>query len=163
MKRMLTACLSAGLLVSMVAMALAAAQNYAGTWALDKSKSGELPRMWQNADSIQMDVTQNDKTLGVTVKGGRGDETLNYNLDGTPSTVDMGGRMPGKATLAAKVNADGSVELKTQREVNFQNNPVTLKTTEVWQLADGGKTLKVKRTSESPRGTQESNLVFAKR
>jgi hypothetical protein len=163
MKRMLMACLCGGLLVSMAVAALAAAQSYAGTWVLDKSKSGELPRMWQNADSIQMDVTQNDKTLGVTVKGGRGDETLTYNLDGTPSTVDMGGRMPGKATLTVKVNADGSVELKTQREGNIQGNPVTFKSTEVWQLADGGKTLKVKRTSESPRGTQESNLVFTKK
>ena len=36
-------------------------------------------------------------------------------------------------------------------------------TTEHWELADDGKTLKVHRKSESPRRPQESTYVFTKK
>jgi hypothetical protein len=39
---------------------------------------------------------------------------------------------------------------------------VTTTSTEVWDLAADGKTLTIQRTSESPRGTQSSTLVFNK-
>jgi hypothetical protein len=39
---------------------------------------------------------------------------------------------------------------------------VTATTTEDWTLSADGKTLTIKRTSESPRGTQNSTLVFNK-
>jgi hypothetical protein len=48
-------------------------------------------------------------------------------------------------------------------KANFQGNDVTITSTEHWELADGGKTLKVHRTSESPRGTQETKLTFTKK
>jgi len=162
-KILVASCVSAGLIIFAAAIAFAAVPSYAGTWTLDKSKSGELPGRWQQADSIEMDVTQNDKTLGVALKAGPGGDTLTYNLDGTASTADVGGRMPGKATLTAKVNGDGSVELTSVREGNRDGQSFKFATTEVWQLADGGKTLKVKRSSESPRGKQENNLVFTKK
>jgi hypothetical protein len=162
MRRLITV-FSAVCLVALGAMVvMAAVPNYAGTWSLDKSKSGELPRMWQNADSVQMAVTQNDKQITVAIKAGMGGDTLAYNLDGSTTSAELGGRMPGKATLSAKVNDNGSLELKTAREVNFQGNPVTINVKENWELADGGKTLKVTRVMESPRGTQTYNLVFTK-
>jgi hypothetical protein len=75
----------------------------------------------------------------------------------------MGGQMPGKATLTAKWKDDGKVlELTSKRNMNIQGNEVTITTTEHWELADGGKTLKIHRKSENPRGTQESKLTFTK-
>jgi len=156
-------CVSTILLIFVAATAIAAVPSYAGAWTLDKSKSGELPRRWQSADSIVMDVTQNDKALVVAFKFDQAGDTLTYNLDGSTSSANMGGPFPGKATLSAKVNADGSVELTTVREGERDGQSFKFSSTEVWQLADGGKTLKVKRTSESPRGKQESNLVFTKK
>jgi len=46
--------------------------------------------------------------------------------------------------------------------LNIKRNEVTLTTTETWTLSGDGKTLTVQRTSESPRGTQTSTLVFNK-
>jgi len=162
MKRILAITVSLGLVAAFALVAMAAVPSYAGTWTLDKSKSGELPRFWQNADSIQLVVTQDAKQLVVTSKAGQAGDALAYNLDGSTSTADVGGRMPGKATLSAKVNANGSIELTSKRDVSFNGNATSFTTTETWELADGGKTLKVKRTSESPRGKQEYNLVFTK-
>jgi len=36
-------------------------------------------------------------------------------------------------------------------------------TTEQWELADGGKTLKVHRKTETPRGPQESTWALTKK
>jgi hypothetical protein len=162
-KVLVASCVSATLLIFVAAIAFAAVPSYSGTWMLDKSKSGELPRRWQQADSIELDVTQTDKTLSVALKAGPGGDTMIYNLDGSASTADVGGRVPGKATLTAKVNGDGSVELTTVREGNRDGQPMKFTTVEVWSLADGGKTLKMKRSSDSPMGKQESNLVFTKK
>ena len=53
--------------------------------------------------------------------------------------------------------------LKRVSKFNFNGNDVTATTTEEWSLSGDGKTLTVKRASESPRGTQSSTLVFGKK
>lgn len=161
MKWIITACtLVFVMVVAALAATAAALPSYAGTWVLDKDKSTGLPpQMTAGTDPIQWVVTQTDKQL--TVKSGMGGgQEVAYNLDGSKSKAQMGGRMPGEATVYLEKKDDGKVVLHSERELNFQGNPVTIKTTQEWQLADGGKTLKVKNTTESPRGTQESSLVF---
>ena len=71
--------------------------------------------------------------------------------------------MPGKAALKAKWQGESILELNSVLKANIQGNDVTITTTEHWELADGGKTLKVHRDQETPRGTQESKLIFAKK
>jgi hypothetical protein len=76
----------------------------------------------------------------------------------------MGGRMPGQATLTAKWQGDGKIlELTSVRKMTVQGNEVTRTSTEHWELADGGKTLKVHRVSEGRQGPQESKLVYVKK
>ncbi|PYS49070.1 MAG: hypothetical protein DMF68_11185 [Acidobacteria bacterium] len=142
----------------MVVAAFAAAlPNYAGTWVLDKDKStGLSQRMMASTDPIQWVVTQDAKKL--TVKSMMGE--VAYNLDGSKSKVQMGGQMPGDATVYLEMKDDGKIVLHSERQVNVQGNDVSIKITQAWELADGGKTLKVKQTVESPRGTQEVTLVF---
>lgn len=146
----------------------AAATNFAGTWALDKSKSEGLQGQMANADQTWV-VTQDAKTFTVESTFSGGERTpppqkRTYNLDGSETTMEMGGRMPGKATLKAKWQGDGKVlELSSVRNMNMQGNDVTITNTEHWELVDGGKTLKVHRIQESPRGKQESTLVFTKK
>jgi hypothetical protein len=160
MKRITTAC---GLVFVMVVAAFAATAalpNYAGTWILDKDKSTGLPpQMAAATDPIQWVVTQTDKQLTVKSSMGGGQE-IAYNLDGSKSKAQMGGRMPGEATVYLEKKDDGKIVLHSERELEFQGNPVTIKSTETWELADNGKTLKVHRTTESPRGTQEMALVY---
>lgn len=101
-------------------------------------------------------------------RGGRGGfgrplPSATYKLDGSETKVEIGGERGGTATLKAKWNDGGKVlELTTVRHLNFQGNDVTLTTKELWELSEDGKALKVKRTTETPRGTQESTLVFNK-
>lgn len=146
----------------------AAPTDFSGTWSLDKAKSEGLQGRMANVDQTWA-VTQDAKTLNVEVSFSGGEQQMpsqkrTYNLDGSPTEMQMGGQMPGKATLKAKWMSDGKVlELSSERTANVQGNDVKITTTEHWELADGGKTLKVHRVSETPRGTQESKLTFAKK
>ena len=146
----------------------AAATNMSGTWALDKSKSEGLQGRMANVDQTWV-VTQDAKTLTVEKNFSGGEQPIpsqksTYNLDGSETSMEMTGRMPGKAALKAKWQDAGKIlELNSVLKANVQGNDVTITTTEHWELADGGKTLKVHRVSESPRGTQDSKLAFTKK
>ena len=146
----------------------AAPTNFAATWSLDKAKSEGLQGRTANLDQTWV-VTQDAKTLTVDASFSGGDQPMpsqksTYNLDGSETSQEMTGRMPGKAALKAKWQGDGKIlELNSVLKANVQGNDVTITGTEHWELADGGKTLKVHRVSESPRGTQESKLVLTKK
>ncbi len=146
----------------------AAGTNFGGTWSLDKSKSEGLQGPMASMDQTWV-VTQDAKTFTVEASYSGGDQPRppqkrTYNLDGSETTMDVTGRMPGKATLTAKWQGDGKIlELNSVTKANVQGNDITITSTEHWELADGGKTLKVHRVSESPRGKQETSLVFAKK
>ena len=84
-----------------------------------------------------------------------------FNLDGSETTGEMGrGKFARKATLSS----DGKT-LELVSKVTFQTpdgNEVTTNSTDKLSLSADGKTLTVVRHSESPRGTQDSTLVFNK-
>lgn len=94
--------------------------------------------------------------------GGRGmGGPRTYNLDGSETTGDTGrGKFARKATLSS----DGKT-LELVNKVTGQTpdgNEFTFTTTEKLTLSADGKVLTVNRHSESPRGTQDSTLVFNK-
>ena len=146
----------------------AAPTDFSGTWALDKAKSEGLQGRTASLDQTWV-VAQDAKTLTVDTSFSGGDQPIpaqkrSYNLDGSETTMDVAGRMPGKATLKAKWQGDGKIlELSRVQTANVQGNDIKITTTEHWELADGGKTLKVHRVSENPQGTQDSKLVFTKK
>jgi len=167
MKKLLIVCGLVGAFVIGFWSVSAAPSNFAGTWVLDKSKSEGLQGAMANAD-VTWVVTQDDKQLSYDSKisGGGQDFTQNYiyKLDGSETTADVTGRLPGKATRKAKWMDDGKIlELNQVLNANFQGNDVTITTKDHWELADGGKALKVHRTTESPRGTQEVKYTFNKK
>ena len=151
----------------------AAPTNFAGTWVLDKGKSEGLNPGMANAESVTWTITQDEKELTTKpeVKGGGGGggggmgggQAATFKLDGSETTSDVTGRMTGKATRKAKWTDGGKMlELNTVINGDFNGNSFTATTVEHWELADGGKVLKVHRKAESPRGTQESKMVFNK-
>jgi hypothetical protein len=156
------------LMVGFWSVSAGAPANFSGTWALDKAKSEGLQGRMANLDQTWA-VMQDAKMFTVEVSFSGGEQPMpaqkrSYNLDGTETTMDVAGRMPGKATMKAKWQGDGKIlELNSVTKANFQGNDITITTTEHWELADGGKTLKVHRVSENPRGTQETKLVFEKK
>ncbi|HEX7333528.1 MAG TPA: hypothetical protein VF290_18635 [Pyrinomonadaceae bacterium] len=169
----------------------AAAPNFAGTWTLDKSKSQGLNPRLQNAESVSWVVTQTEKEITLDEKitggggqggpggppggapgagggqggGGRGmmgpQGPRTFNLDGSETTGDTGrGKFVRKATLSS----DGkTLELVTK--ATFQTpdgNEITTTSSDKLSLSADGKVLTVVRHSESPRGAQDSTLVFNK-
>src|SRR5262245_28813184 len=161
----------------------AAPTNFAGTWELDKAKS-QLPEQMANVQGITLTVTQDDKTLtyeqnvvraegaqpggpgGGGGGGGRGGGRgmggpRSYKLDGTEDSREIsGGQMTGKITSKSKW-LDGGKGLELVSVSTFGDRTNT--TTEHWELADGGKVLKIHRKSEGQRGTTESTLTFNKK
>ncbi|MGH9769192.1 MAG: hypothetical protein ACREAB_17330 [Blastocatellia bacterium] len=177
MKRALTICgVFCALMIGVAAVSAQKGANFAGTWELDKSKSKLPEQMASNLTSLTWTVTQTDAELKVEPKaemaqgggGGRGmmggNQPSSYKLDGSETTTDLTGRMTGKVTRKAKWAGEGKIlELNAVTNADFNGNAFTSTMTEHWELADGGKTLKVHRKSENPRGTQESTYVFTKK
>ena len=90
--------------------------------------------------------------------GGGGPRT--YNLDGSETTGEMGrGKFARKATLSS----DGkTLELVSKLTFQGPEGEVTTTSTDKLTLSADGKVLTVVRHSESPRGPQDSTLVFNK-
>jgi hypothetical protein len=90
--------------------------------------------------------------------GGGGPRT--FNLDGSETTGEMG---RGKFVRKATVSADGKT-LELVSKVTFQGpeGEVNTTSTDKLSLSADGKMLTVVRHSESPRGPQDSTLVFNK-
>lgn len=168
MKKTFLAATVIGVLTLGLGLVSAAPANFAGTWVLDKAKSEGLQGAMATAEVTYV-VTQNDKQLSYeskTVVDGqaRPTQTLAFNLDGSETTAELTGRMTGKATRKAKWMSDGKIlELGDSRDVTFQGNAFQVKVVDHWELADEGKTLKVHRTTESPQGSQQVKLTFAKK
>ncbi len=143
--------------------------NYAGSWTLDVSKSKLSER--SPIESMTMNVAQTDKDISVETKTvrkprpegesrgggmmGGGDANYTYNLDGKEST-------DGDVSLKSKLEKDGKLKLIQTRSFDSPMGAMTIKTVETWQLLDEGKTLKIYRDTETPRGTQSSEMVFTK-
>lgn len=64
--------------------------------------------------------------------------------------------------LKAKTEGEGKLHLSQSRTFNSPMGEATMTTTEDWELVDGGKGLKVKRETVSPRGTQTTEMYFTK-
>lgn len=99
-------------------------------------------------------------------RGGRGGMgmgmgTATYKLDGSESKVESAGGRGGAATFKAQWKDGGKVlELTNSRSFTMQGNDMTRTVKDRWELSDGGKTLKVKRSVDGMQGSQESTLVF---
>jgi hypothetical protein len=84
-----------------------------------------------------------------------------YNLDGTETTGEAGrGKFARKATLSS----DGkTLELVSKNMFTGPDgNEVTITNSDKLSLSADGKVLTVVRHSESPRGAQDSTMVFNK-
>lgn len=162
--------------------------DFSGSWTLDASKSklGERTRI----ESMTMTVTQTDKDIKVETAtkrlpppagamqdgGGQGggmrrgggfgggDAAMTYSLDGKETTMEVESQMgiiPVK--LKGELESGGKLKLSSSRTFNTQMGEATMKTKEIWTLSGDGKTLTVKRDTETPRGTNSSEMVFTKK
>jgi len=180
--------LGSGLLSLFAFAALAssalAPANFAGTWKLDKEKSKGLSQGMQNAESVVWTITQDDKQITIDSKvtqgqppagaqaggpgggGGRGGGMggpRTYTLDGKEVTSEAGGQAGGTNTMKSSWANDGkTLELSSVRAGNFNGTEFKSTSTDKMSLSADGKVLTDERHSESPRGSQDSTLVFNK-
>jgi hypothetical protein len=86
-----------------------------------------------------------------------------YSLDGKETTAELERPMPGTATLKASWAKDGkTLELSAARHVDFRGESVTFTTKERWKLSEGGQSLSLERTVDTPRGKETVKLTFNK-
>ena len=167
--------LTSALVFALAAHAAAPPPNFAGTWTLDKSKSHGLNPRLQNAESVSWIITQTDKEITIEEKitggappgggpgggGGRGmgmGGPRTFNLDGSETTGDTGrGKFVRKATMSGD-----TLDLTSKSTFQGPDGEVTMTSSDKLTLSADGKVLTVVRHAESPRGAQDSTLVFAK-
>ena len=84
-----------------------------------------------------------------------------YNLDGSETTGETG---RGKFARKAALSSDGkTLDLVTKSSFQTQDgSEVTITSSDKLSLSADGKVLTVVRHSESPRGAQDSTMVFNK-
>jgi hypothetical protein len=171
-----------------LASSAVAPASFAGTWKLDKEKSKGLNPNQQSAESIVWTITQDDKQITIDSKvtpgqppagappagapggpgggGGRGGGMggpRTYTLDGKEVTSEGGGQMGGTNTMKSSWSNEGkTLELSSVRTGSVNGNDFKAVSTDKLSLSADGKVLTVERHSESPRGAQDSTLVFAK-
>ncbi|HRH40034.1 MAG TPA: hypothetical protein PKY82_00195 [Pyrinomonadaceae bacterium] len=88
-----------------------------------------------------------------------------YTLDDKEAISDIkqGDVVVGKTKFKAKLKKDGKVlDASINRELQRNEQKVTISTHEKWELADDGKTLKISRDVSLPMGSDSINLVFIK-
>jgi hypothetical protein len=174
--------LIAGLMAAfaLATVAAGAAANFAGTWALDKTKSQGLSQRMQGADSVTWIITQDDKSIAIESKveggqppagggggGGGGPRPMgpqSYTLDGKEATSDQTfGQMTGKLTTKATW-AGNDLELFRKTSFTGQDGTERVSTsTQKLSLSADGKVLTAVVHSEGGRGgPTDSTLVFNK-
>ena len=83
-----------------------------------------------------------------------------YNLDGSETSGEMG---PAKFVRKAALSSDGkTLELTSKTTFTRDGNEMTLNSSDKLTLSADGKTLTIVRHAETPRGVQDSTLVFTK-
>ena len=168
--------------LAVVAASAFAAANFAGAWSLDKAKSQGLSPGMQNAESVTWTITQDDKQISIDSKvvagqpaagaapagpgvgGGRGGGgpmgPRTFSLDGKEATTEAQG---GTNTTKTTWSSDGkTLELSSVRAGSRDGQEFKFTTVEKLSLSGDGKVLTVARHSESPRGPQDSTMVFNK-
>jgi hypothetical protein len=93
-------------------------------------------------------------------RGMMGGGPRTYNLDGSETSGDMG---RAKYTRKATMSSDGKT-LELLQKTTFQgpDGEMTATSSDKLTLSADGKVLTIVRHSESPRGTQDSTLVYNK-
>ncbi len=185
--------LAGAVLCALSVVAAAQSASFAGTWELDKSKSKMDERMASRLNGQTLTVTQDDKEIKVERKtdmaapagggpgggapggggqggpgGGRGmggggmmggAPNSTYKLDGSEVVTET---QRGKTTSKAKLSG-GMLEVNSAANINTPNGEMTMKTTEHWELTDGGKALKIHSVRDGMNGPVETTMVYNKK
>jgi len=166
------------LVLAVLALSISAfAQDYSGTWQLDKEAS-KLDDRSKNIESMTVTIAQNNKEITLTTdtkrsasteSGGRmgggrmgGTDSATYTLDGKETKSEREGPM-GKIPVSLKAKV-GKEKLKLTRESNIttQMGAMTITITNTLSLSADDTTLTLERKQTSPHSTTSNKFVLKK-
>jgi hypothetical protein len=141
------------------------AVNFSGNWALNESKSkfGDGPfRMASNTLVVKQEA--NNLTVDKTMQGPDGEMKMTdkYTLDGKVSENTGMMDMKSKSTVIWSTDKQ-SITIATSMTFDMNGESREMKSTEIWKLTDGGKTLTVEATNPTPDGEMKSTAVYDKK
>jgi hypothetical protein len=146
--------------------------SFSGEWTLDKSKSKLDKQQTAVIERQTLKVEQTEKEVKVTTKTKQVEMQNTVDVGGTTNTYPLDGKefngendtQIGRVFIKSKGEIkDTKLNLHTTRRFETANGEVSLTTKESWVLSEDGKTLTIKRESNSPRGIINSELVFSKK
>ena len=160
------------------------ATDFSGTWNLDVARSTLGDRNMIESQTLTVTQTATEITVATATKrlppptdaaqgmgGGRmgggmmggGDMSIVYSLDGKETTIQQDTPM-GKMPVSVKAKVDGAkLHLSSSRTFSGPMGEITMTTKEVWELSADGNTLTLNVERVSPRGTESTKKVFAKK
>lgn len=147
----------AGVLIfTCITLSLAAQTNFAGTWALNQSKSNFGDSQNRRA-ATSLVVTQDAKVLAVesTRPGRDGAETkttAKYNLDGSVSE-NQARNNTRKSTVSWSANKT-VMTIASTMTMDMNGQTREMKSSEIWKLAEGGKMLMIDNVRTNQEGTE---------
>ncbi|HEX8850259.1 MAG TPA: hypothetical protein VF761_12060 [Gemmatimonadaceae bacterium] len=146
--------------------------NYSGSWTLDRSRSTGLPSYYERVRSHRLEIDQRGWRLDVAVSvdiGGAASDTMRfvYAMDGKETRAQTpvrgpNGMTPVPTVMHATVSRDRQVHVTIERDIAMNGSSFHAVTKEDWLLSADGGMLTIHRTDDTPRGTMQSDLVFAR-
>lgn len=143
-------------------------------------EQGKPPQQTSAQNAINTAIAGGGSSTG-TVGGGAGDShtggnklvmargralatvfrRFSCNLDGKEVIRETGGLASGKVKRKATwKKGDKALEIHLERDFDVQGNQFTSYVKENWELAEGGKVLRIRRTVNLLAGWDETTLVF---
>lgn len=139
--------------------------SFAGSWQLNRERSEDLTGGLAGA-RYSLEVAQDGRELTVeeriTIRGRtQPTQPRTYRLDGVGSTAEVSRPIAGTMELEVRLLAKGrQLELRSTISGDHDDKPVTLITTELWELLDGGRRLRITRNREYGEKSTQMILVF---
>ncbi len=147
--KMIIFLITSGLLFFSVVATSAQTPNFSGKWKLHT----ESPHL--KPDFMTMNVSQSPTELKVetTIKLQKSEEiiTKNYNLEGKQTFIEAHDGLAA-AELNANSQPDGNLRLTSTVFMTNKAEKFTVERESVWELINGGKTLKVTEYMKSIAG-----------
>ena len=165
--RLLKACVALAALALAVSAAAAEKANFAGTWALDVTRSEGLPPTLVQTVTITHEGDKLD--LVLKQKTPQGERTVNesFVLDGKqeefkPQAPPPNQPQPRNGKRTARWLADGGIEIVDTWDVDTPDGLDTMELKRRWTLAPDGKTFTVEQSFKGTLGLSQTRRVYVK-
>ncbi len=159
--------MTSGLLILLMVQASAQGTNtdFSGKWVLNESKSKFGDSQFRmGATQIQIKQDGNTITDERTMPGFDGGEmktTDKLTLDG--KVCENTGMMDSKKKSTVTWSADKkSITISSSTLFNMNGDGMEMKSSEIWTLGDGGKSLTIESTTSIPDGDIKNTLFYDK-